>query len=274
MTEAITPMTGRTRVLPYKAGSKSAKALAEELGGKLLKLGPNSTFVPRPSDVIINWGNVGQAHRATINNDKSKLIRATDKLLFFQHFQGSGITPDYWEDPEDIPDEAFPVVCRTILNGHSGAGIVLANVRDDIVDAPLYVQYVAKKHEYRVHVGRIGSGTHIISVQQKKRRLDHAEPNWKIRNHANGFIYAREGVDPPVGVLDVACNCLHSLGLDFGAVDVIYNESKEKAYVLEINTAPGLEGQTLTDYGTFIRDHLSGQATVLPDEAGVHVDQH
>jgi D-alanine-D-alanine ligase-like ATP-grasp enzyme len=36
--------------------------------------------------------------------------------------------------------------------------------------------------------------------------------------------------------------------LDFGAVDVIYNRAQDKAYVLEVNTAPGLEGSTLDNY--------------------------
>jgi glutathione synthase/RimK-type ligase-like ATP-grasp enzyme len=37
-------------------------------------------------------------------------------------------------------------------------------------------------------------------------------------------------------------------GLDFGAVDVIWNERQQRAYVLEINSAPGLEGTTIDDY--------------------------
>jgi D-alanine-D-alanine ligase-like ATP-grasp enzyme len=45
-------------------------------------------------------------------------------------------------------------------------------------------------------------------------------------------------------------------GLDFGAVDVIWNAQKEKPYVLEINTAPGLEGQTIADYAAFFSGDL------------------
>ena len=44
---------GRIRILPYRQGSKSAKALAEALGGKVLKL-ENSSFIPREGDLIIN----------------------------------------------------------------------------------------------------------------------------------------------------------------------------------------------------------------------------
>ena len=127
-------------------------------------------------------------------------------------------------------------------------GIVIADSRDHLVPAPLYVKYVPKKDEYRVHLGKVGDEVNVIAVQQKKRRLDHDEPNWKVRNHANGFVYAREGVDPPAGVLGVAVDGLLRSGLDFAAFDVIFNEHQQKAYVLEANTAPGLEGQTLDDY--------------------------
>jgi hypothetical protein len=160
-----------------------------------------------------------------------------------------GLTPEYWTNKEDIPDEVFEkdgmVVCRTRLNGHSGDGIVLARNRLELVDCNLYVRYVKKAEEYRVHVGK---GCSIISLQKKMRRLDAENPNFAIRNHQNGFIYAREGVDPPEGVITAACSSLDATGLDFGAVDVIWNNHYSKAYVLEINTAPGLAGTTVTDY--------------------------
>jgi D-alanine-D-alanine ligase-like ATP-grasp enzyme len=89
-------------------------------------------------------------------------------------------------------------------------------------------------------------------VQQKRRRLDVENPNWQVRNHANGFIYARENVNPPQCVIDAAKIVFNKCTeLDFGAVDVIYNAKQDRAYVLEINSAPGLEGQTLQDYADY-----------------------
>jgi hypothetical protein len=38
------------------------------------------------------------------------------------------------------------------------------------------------------------------------------------------------------------------LELDFGAVDLIWNENQNVVYVLEVNTAPGMEGTTLENY--------------------------
>lgn len=257
----------RYRVLPYRQGSKSAKALAEALGGKVLKL-EGSKFKKRVGDVIINWGNsslqtgiglVQPAH-VSFNGDPFWLKHASNKLLFFNHMKevNSNLTPDFWTNRQEIPEDAYPIVCRTILAGHSGQGIVIADGPDSLVDAPLYVKYEKKKDEYRVHVGRDHScilaqdDTYsIIAVQRKARRNGYDNPNWQVRNLAGGFVYVRNEVNPPAGVLGAATAALEASGLDFGAVDVIWNAQQEKAYVLEINTAPGLEGQTVSDYANF-----------------------
>lgn len=246
----------RVRVLPYKSYSKSAKSLARALLCKRLIVDPDrSRFKRRYSDVVINWGNSTQCHRATLNACPEALQRATNKLAFFQHFQSKDYVPQFWTNQEDIPDGAFPIVCRTSLCGHSGRGIVLANNSSELVDAPLYVKYVPKTEEYRIHVGLLYGRPTTIAMQQKKRRLNHDKPNWQIRNYGNGFTYAREGVDPPARVLDVAHDCLLHCGLEFGAVDVGYHD-KYGAFVYEINTAPGLEGSTLDDYVNYFEKFL------------------
>lgn len=252
----------RYRVLPYRQGSKSAKALAEALGGRVLRL-EGSTFQPRPSDVIINWGNADAqtflaVWPAQVAN-RLRLRAASNKLRFFKAMVDEGhadIIPPFWENRNEIPDTAFPIVCRTVLAGHSGDGIVIASRVEELVPAPLYVQYMKKKQEFRVHVGAGTQSAIIIAVQRKARRLDYDNPNWQVRNHANGFIYAREGFETPAPVLDAARKALDASGLDFGAVDVIWNETDAKAYVLEINTAPGLEGQTVQDYARFFKGEL------------------
>jgi hypothetical protein len=257
----------RFRVIPYRQGSRSAKVLADALNGKVLKL-QGSSYTPRADDLLINWGNTKLSGPPSIRvlNPSNVIRQASNKLLFFGHMKASGhedIIPEFWTTPADIPDDRFPIVCRTILAGHSGDGIVLAADRGQLVDAPLYVKYIPKKDEYRVHVGKQESyeptgpveGTAIIAVQRKARRNDtpDASVNWQVRNHCNGFVFVRGDVNPPADVLGAARLALLATGLDFGAVDVIWNEKKGKAYVLEVNTAPGLEGQTVTDYASFFK---------------------
>lgn len=248
----------RFRVIPYRRGSRGATNLSRALGGALLRL-EGSTFRPRPDDVLINWGNT--TFRAPVGgrllNEPEQIVRASNKLRFFQLLTEArlqGIIPEWWTDMAAIPDNAFPVVCRTVLAGHSGEGIVIANNRAELVRAPLYTKYVKKQREFRIHLGDNGEDLpQVISYQQKRRSRDVPDDqvNWQVRNHQNGFIYARDNVVVPDRVLTVARSAFSATGLDFGAVDVIYNEREGRAYVLEVNTAPGLEGQTLTDYVNF-----------------------
>ena len=52
----------------------------------------------------------------------------------------------------------------------------------------------------------------------------------------------------PTGLRDISRDAVTALGLEFGAVDIIYNDKSKKLFVLEVNTAPGIEGATVTKY--------------------------
>ncbi len=249
----------RIRIIPYKQGSRSCRALADALGAKTIKLDGTSTFRNTERDFCINWGNTNPPANIDLRfvlNHPEAIRAASNKLTFFQRCSEKGLDnliPPYYTNKDDIPDDSFPIVCRTLLNAHSGRGIVIANRRDELVDAPLFTKYLKKNDEYRIHFAYPIRGERqesiMLAVQHKRRRLDHAEPNWQIRNHDNGFIYARENVNAPQAVLDASRTVFEeATDLDFGAVDIIYSQKSGRAYVLEVNTAPGLEGQTLEDY--------------------------
>lgn len=250
----------RIRVLPYKQGSRSAKALSEALGGLVLRR-EGSRFRPRSTDTIINWGSSITGGVPVTFNQPERVALSSNKLSWFTAIQplAPEVVPQFWTRREDIPSSAYPIVCRTILDGHSGAGIVIAATPDDLVPAPLYVKYENKKQEYRVHVGATPGRTNperIIAVQRKARNMSVPDDqvNWQVRNHSNGFIYVRQNVVAPTEVLDAARQVFAQTGLDFGAVDVVHNERQSRAYVLEVNTAPGLEGQSVHDYAQFFTD--------------------
>lgn len=248
----------RVRVLPYSMGSQSAFALSRALDGRVLHL-EQGTYTYQRGDTIINWGNskgLAKLDGAPILNVPELVKIASNKLKFFEMMRevNSTLIPEFWTDRADIPDEAFPIVCRTVLTGHSGAGIVIAENREQLVEAPLYVGYIKKKQEYRVHVGT----GQIIAIQRKARRMDVPDDqiNWQVRNLAGGFVYARQDVAPPPSVAIAATKALIVSGLDFGAVDVVYYENRagSGAKVLELNTAPGLAGTTVDDYARYFRN--------------------
>lgn len=237
-------------LLPYKMGSQGGKALSQALGIKRIKK-ERSRFKGSANKTVINWGNGSlpdEVVKCRVINNPAAVNKAGNKLLAFKALaENEDINiPEFTEDKEQAATWPL-VVCRTVLRGHSGEGIVLASPEEeDLVDAPLYVKYVKKTQEYRVHAA-FGE---VVDQQRKARNRDVPDENvnWKVRNHTNGFIFMREGVDLPEVALEQAKMAVRTLGLHFGAVDLIYNEREDKYYVLEINTAPGLTGTTLTNY--------------------------
>lgn len=247
------------KIYPYKPGSASAKALAEALGVKRIK--HNGKALYNQGATIINWGasHLKRAivHPATINSYESVAI-AGNKLETFKALSGHVPIPDWTEERVEALQwlgEGFTVVSRTVLNGHSGAGIFLKRPEDQGImeQAPLYTKYIKKKDEYRLHVFR----DNVFFVQRKarKKEVPDDQVNWQIRNHGNGFIFAHEGVDVPEEAKLDAIMAVKQLGLDFGAVDVVHG-TNGKFYILEVNTAPGLEGTTLQKYVEVFKEFL------------------
>src|SRR5690242_6212294 len=219
------------KVYPYRAGSRGAKALAEAVGGRVLRR-EGSKYRYREGDFIINFGARDcPFHGRHVANQPDAIEPASNKLQCFRLMQEAGVSiPRFWTRREDIPNDAFPVMCRTKLEAHSGEGIVVAERRDQLVNAPLYTQYIRKKHEYRVHALRKpGAATSIIITQRKAKRHDRNDADFMIRNLANGFVYVIDE-RPPACVTREAIKALESTGLAFGAVDVIYNETQDRAY--------------------------------------------
>lgn len=237
------------KLLPYKTGSQSAKALALGLGIKRLKL-VGSKWQGKADDTVINWGNSkGQPiGAAAILNNPVNVGVAANKLKAQKAFNGSPYCLPFSDDvalARRWIAAGEVVVCRTKLTGNSGEGIVIAEKPEEIVAAPLYTIYKKKTQEYRVHV----FDGEVLSIQRKARKVDvpDEDVNWKVRNLDGGFIFARTGFDVPQEVVDAAKGAMRDLQLDFGAVDVGYHK-KEGTFVYEVNTACGLDGSNLTDY--------------------------
>lgn len=248
-------------VYPYHRASQSAKAIANALGIKRIKR-ENSEFEGHPSKTVINWGCrklPAEPRMCTVINHSVFVEPCSNKLKFFQLMDKDGnddIIPPYTQNREDARrwiERGHTVVCRTKLRSHSGRGIVIAEKVKELVDAKLYTLYIPKKQEYRVYVCGQPQQGEVIDVARKARRLDCENPNWQVRSWHNGFVFARKDCNPPQAVMDAAIRCHNTTMLHFSAVDVVYNDRDERAYVLEINTAPGIEGKTIDVYAEALK---------------------
>lgn len=233
----------RIFIKSHTAGSRGALSLARAIGAKVIKH-VNSNYKPREGDVVIPWGS------------------SSNKLQNFQQFNAKGVQCPIWTTEKAVAEGMITngdtIVCRTILNGSCGKGIVIAKTLEELVDAPLYVKYVPKKEEYRVHVA-FGK---VIAVQRKARRKECENPNWQIRNHENGFVFIHEevpehGYDDDAVLPNLAVAAVFALDLKIGAVDIIWNEKNNQYYVLEVNTSPGLEGKTIDAYVKAIKEEYT-----------------
>lgn len=254
----------KANIYPWNSKSRGADSLAKALDISRIKL-EGSSYKGDKKRVVINWGagkiDNPEVLKSTILNHPKAVNACTDKLAFFQQMSvkdGPRI-PEFTDDPNVALGwfkKDKEVIARTILRGHSGNGIEFFSDHKDklekILKAPLFVRYVKKKEEFRVHIVK----NEVIDIQRKALRktddngkaIDPATIDFRVRNLANGFVFVRNDIHPPEDVPFQALKAFAKTGLDFGAFDVIWNEHDKAAYVLEANTAPGLEGTTLTNY--------------------------
>lgn len=276
---------------PYVRGSKSVKALKDYLEG----VGHHTVVLHRrpmrPRARVVSWG----ARDIEYNLDGLRVLnhpRHTavfcNKLKFFEQadprFVPECAVPDRAESHLDAIagwfEHGSPVVERHKLSGKSGEGIRI--VEPTLIEggvsvaaiqkAPLYVKYEKKTDEFRVHVFKNREGNfYVAHVQKKVAAPDRVQAgdirNWHVRNHENGFIFQQHGFDCPALVRDTALGLVRTSfpEIDFVALDVIYHNGTAKkaadrteprAFVLEGNTAPGMEGTTVQIYGDFLLERF------------------
>lgn len=258
-------MTKNVRLYPWNPNSEGAKQLANEMNIKRLKH-LKSVFKHGKDKTVINWGASSFADPLVCNsniiNKPTNVEAVSNKLSFFELLKDKvDCIPDFTTDKNVALkwlEEKSVVFARKVLKGSGGNGIVIMRPDDPSswVDAPLYTKYIKKKEEYRIHV----MNGEVFLVQRKGLRkqegVDPDKVNWAIRNLENGFVFVRNNVEPPKVVLSSAVSIFPHLGLDFYAADVVYNARDDLAYVLEVNTAPGLDGSTIKDYAEAFKKHF------------------
>jgi glutathione synthase/RimK-type ligase-like ATP-grasp enzyme len=253
-------------IYPYKVGSASAKALAAALNTKQVR--ENGRYTPfytmgrrrgtAKPHIIINWGNPRRPHWRPANEPRllnlpANVERAIDKLQTYQLLQAANVNiPEFTQDRATAAGWLHEkrVVGRSLIRGSGGRGITVHEPTAHstlLGNEVLWQKYVTKEREYRVHVfqGR------VIDTQIKRRR--NGTDGALIRNLANGYVFCRDGIEPSNDRDNIAIAAVAALGLDFGATDLIWNRRQNRYYVLEVNTAPGLEGTTLERYSAEFR---------------------
>lgn len=233
----------RVMVRPPTRPSAGARTIRKLLGSAALLV--RKDYAPKQYRWIINWGNATpfDARGKQVFNPPNAVAVAVNKLLCFKALKDAGVRIPNFVEKNPSQDRLW--FARTKLASSCGDGIVVIRP-DDVkgVDAPLYVEYIKKTEEYRVHV----VNGNAIFVQQKKKRagFEQDKDEKLIRNHDNGWVFCIADSDEVQDdVKHQAIKAVAAAGLHFGAVDIVVGRDDGLAYVLEINTAPGITSPTL-----------------------------
>ena len=253
-------MPKRVILVPYKKGSRSCKELQNALridGLKCYRKNPTGNFKSKQNDLVVYWGgnhNIDDWDSDSLNYNRRD---ANNKLSCLQTLTEDGLPTVPWTADNTLAlqwftDQQKTLVARTLLTSHSGKGIIICDPKErGLVYAPLYTQYIKKTYECRVHV----FNGQVIDAQIKRKVADYeGERNTAVRNIHTGWVYCREDFVLAVPAANLAVAAVAAVGLNFGAVDLIYNQHYNQFYILEINTAPGLEGTTLINYKEAIKN--------------------
>lgn len=214
-------------------GSQSAKRVAQALSEKL------GYKVFRTTKALTKTKQISYGH-------------GVDKIAQYSFFQNSGIPAlEFTKSAHEANKwigEGFTVVGRKLITASCGKGIVIYEPEKKAVSEQdqclVYTKYKKKKREFRVHVFK----DKVVRIVEKKLRSGWDGPREsKIRNLANGYVFC--GCDnPPDGIAALAIKAAQVVQSDFKGVDIGYNEKANELFVIEVNSAPGIEGQNVQAY--------------------------
>lgn len=193
----------------------------------------------------INWGRSNADTK--LNPDTSN---ATNKRRMRELFAEHDVPM-----PPLVPVDKAPVVAswHTIIgrpDTHTkGRGFWICNSVEDVYKAlrgtrkkkpaTHFMHYIEAPREYRVHIFNGKS----IRISEKAHTAFHEYTTIKPTHNVDHVRKAGK-------------QAVNALGLDFGAVDILANDTE--CWVLEVNTAPGLGGTMPKVYAEAFKKYMEG----------------
>lgn len=185
------------------------------------------------SRYTLNWGTQLAFGEYTINKGDA-VGRASNKRIALETMSAAGVPTPRLYTPQQAREA---ITSGKVLVGrpdqHSkGRNFFLCRTLDEISrarKATHFLEFLEMPHELRVHV----IGGLVVKIAEKVGGTGF------IRNHQHGWRFMAPTMEKREPARQAARKAVEALGLDFGAVDVLYDGSRS-AYVLEVNTAPSL----------------------------------
>lgn len=228
------------------------------------------TLLPgtRASAVIINWGvqpaGLARVWAALLPPGNFRVLNANitnavTKQRTYRLLRAAEIKcPVLFDNAAQATASGVAFMGRTDRL-HSGLGITAYEANAVPAAHEFYTQTIMRRHEFRVHVF-CGA---ILATQYKNI----PEECGLVASHRHGCTYTTRDLVGRIGPLsavtanELALRAVTTLGLDFGAVDLIM-DTRRHIHVLEVNTAPGIEAPSTT--AAYVAAFIAA-AGALPD---------
>lgn len=212
--------------------------------------------------VVINLGTTDETSFTGKMLNTPDMIRAgSNKKKARQIFAENDVpSPKLFNTSLEVSADELPVIGRTSYHS-KGSGFwfckTMAAVRSAQNDgATHFMQFIPNTREYRVHTflkskywperpGELDHSHYVSTKISEKVWVgdDAPDPNEPQKNHTFGwtFLGPQDRREEELDVIRHAAKmAIASLGMDFGAVDVMYRVRNKLAYVLEVNSTPSL----------------------------------
>ena len=272
-------------VLYKNAGVLSGRALRRALGkveGIKVSGGFPSHLATQKTTpkLLINLGTTEDVKaEKLVLNPRAMVIAASHKLLAREQFRDQGVpTPPLFRRVGEIKEEDLPVVGRTTRH-HKGQGFWLCRTLREVSQASSagathFLGFIPNTREYRVHTfirskslgkpvkERTPEDYKSIKISEKVwTGKGTPDPNIPQKNHQFGwtFLGQQNRREEELAVVRQSAKmAIAALGMDFGAVDIMYQIRYKLPYVLEINSTP-----SLADENSDTCERYAGQITKI-----------
>lgn len=225
-------------------GSQSAKRLAAVLSSKL-------------------GYKVLRTLKTSLRRTQLLYGQGMDKIAQYRFFEQQGLSALEYTTDHLVADQwlrdGFVVVGRRLIQASCGKGIIVFNPDMEIQDesnirCPVYTKYKKKKREFRVHVYK----DKVVAIVEKKARSDWTGVrDTHIRNLANGYVFCQNPDNLPAGIEEFAIAAGKVVGSHFKGVDIGYNEKNNDLFIIEVNSAPGMQNSNVEAYANAIIESLN-----------------
>jgi hypothetical protein len=206
--------------------------------------------------VLIRYGNSYGEFKECIYNTPEFIRLLSDKNCFSKVLLQNGFyCPEFSRDKTKISE--FPVMLRSSLTWSKGRGINVVKTKEDVdifwTNSHHWTKYIPMQYEIRCHI--LGGG--LAKVFKKVWRKEEPEAEFPIRiNDTYDFVLQNIG-GKYNRLYEVVGELTKLLGENnFYSLDIGWDNSKKDYFILEGNSAPGLNSLTANMYAEFLVNRL------------------